>query len=227
MKLFLLFAVVMLGSCRTYGALELSEEVSSALSAEGNFLVLSPPGDDPDTGIIWYPGALVEAEAYLPAAWETAVRAGVKVVVVKMPLRMAVLAPGRGASVPDAFPDISRWYIAGHSLGGAMAASAAERRPELFSGVILLGAYPPRRSTLEMPVLSIYAEHDGLATVEKIMDSREQLPSDAVMFMIPGGNHAWFGNYGEQRGDGTAEITPQQQWMAAAEQIAEFIDHMR
>ena len=46
------------------------------------------------------------------------------------------------------FPEIRHWYIAGHSIGGAMASQFASSHPDQAGGLILLGAhlfrgYPP------------------------------------------------------------------------------------
>ncbi|MDA3835136.1 MAG: hypothetical protein PF495_17265, partial [Spirochaetales bacterium] len=217
-------------SCRTYAPLPNSPydaQLKTASGRLGDLLTVMPQVEKPPvTGIIFYPGALVKPEAYLPPAWAIAEAAGTLVVIVPMPLNLAVLAPNRGASVPEKFPSIKHWFIAGHSLGGAMAASLAEKQGNLFSGLILLGAYPAKSSSLadsDMRVLSVYSEFDGLADTKKIDNSRPLLPYDTSYVMIKGGNHAGFGNYGEQKGDGTALITPKEQWERTAEEIKTFI----
>ena len=42
--------------------------------------------------------------------------------------------------------------------------------------------------------------------------------------VIEGGNHAQFGNYGAQNGDGVAEIAPEAQWKEATEAIYAFCE---
>ena len=42
-------------------------------------------------------------------------------------------------------------------------------------------------------------------------------------YVIEGGNHALFGSYGIQKGDGKALITPKKQWEETADCIIDFI----
>jgi len=51
---------------------------------------------------------------------------------------------------------------------------------------------------------------------------QENLPVDLVEIILAGGNHAGFGNYGPQQGDGNATMTPEQQQQKTAEAVAEF-----
>ena len=57
-----------------------------------------------------------------------------------------------------------------------------------------------------MPVLSVSGSDDGLSTPAKIDASRADLPADTRFVEIEGANHASFGDYGPQPGDGTASI---------------------
>lgn len=57
---------------------------------------------------------------------------------------------------------------------------------------------------------------------EKYEKYRSNLPQDAVEISIEGGNHAYFGSYGNQEGDGTASIIPQQQVQITADALAAF-----
>ena len=57
-----------------------------------------------------------------------------------------------------------------------------------------------------LDVLSITGSADGITTPQKAADARGLLPADAETVEIEGANHAMFGNYGPQSGDGTATI---------------------
>ena len=97
-----------------------------------------------------------------------------------------------------------------------------ECRP--LEGVILLGSYSTADlCATELRVLSVYGSNDGVMNREKYAKYKPNLPTDTVEQVIEGGTHAYFGAYGEQDGDGTAEISQADQLSQAAALIAEFI----
>jgi pimeloyl-ACP methyl ester carboxylesterase len=107
-----------------------------------------------------------------------------------------------------------------------MAASLVDKHQDSFSGLIFLAAYPAKGNDLSstrLPVLSLVGQFDLLATEEKIEKARPLLPTDTRYVTIVGGNHAWFGNYGKQKGDGKAFIEPEEQWDFTAREIAKFL----
>lgn len=166
--------------------------------------------DEPEVGFIFYPGALVPAEAYAPLLRALAEN-GVLCVAVHMPLRLAVLDMNAADGIANQYPEITRWAIGGHSLGGAMAASYAAKNAADYDALVLLAAY----STAELPenlsVVSIYGDQDQVMNREKYAEYRGNLPESAVEVIVAGGNHAQFGDYGHQKGDGVASITAQKQ----------------
>lgn len=181
---------------------------------------------DVSRGMVFYPGGLVDPKAYLPLMWEISRITRSMTVIVPMPFNLAVFGAGKGEKVPRMLPDIENWYIAGHSLGGAMAAKLVHDNPDLFSELILFAAYPGKADPLtdySIPVLSIYAENDGLATKETIEEKQFLLPGHTEYVKIEGGNYAQFGSYGIQKNDGRAEISPAEQWEQTAEAVDAFI----
>lgn len=70
---------------------------------------------------------------------------------------------------------------------------------------------------------SIFGTLDGLTTVNDIEESRVRLPADAAFVAVEGGNHAYFGWYGDQRGDNPATIPREQQQQIVVEGTAEVI----
>ena len=180
------------------------------------WLVFRPAGDAPDTGFVLYPGGRVDPRAYAPLARAIADE-GYLVAIVPMPFNLAVLGAGRAADVMAAFPDVERWAVGGHSLGGAMAANFAHQNPERVDGLVLWAAYPAGGDDLsgrELEVLSIYGTRDGVATPAEITASRPLLPADTRWVAIEGGNHAQFGWYGTQNGDNPAIISREDQQAA-------------
>ena len=183
-------------------ALQFTEQVIVGMEP---WLVFRPLTDNPTVGLVLYLGGRIDPRAYAPAAHALA-EEGYLVVIVRMPLHLAVVAPGRAAAVVAAFPEIGRWAVGGHSLGGAMAARFACRNPSVAQGLVLWAAYPASRDDLSartMAVTSIYGSRDGLATGDKILAARALLPGKTQWVAIEGGNHAQLGWYGPQPGDGT------------------------
>jgi hypothetical protein len=178
------------------------------------WFVFRPAGDTMDAGFILYPGGRVDPRAYAPMAQAIASE-GYLVVIVPMPFNLAVFGAGRAADVMASFPEVERWAVGGHSLGGAMAANFAYQNPERVDGLILWAAYPAASDDLSgraaLEVVSISGTRDGLATPQDIADSRTLLPADTRWVAIEGGNHAQFGWYGPQNGDNPATISRQEQ----------------
>ena len=170
------------------------------------------PAEPTGTGFILYPGGRVPAEAYAPPARAIA-EAGYLSVVPSMPLGLAMLAPDTADGIVEANPQIERWVIGGHSVGGVMAAGYASDH-DAVNGLVLWAAYPADGTDLAaqaLAVTSVYATEDGLVSIDDIDASRTQLPSATTYVEIAGGNHAQFGWYGEQNGDGVATISREEQ----------------
>jgi len=179
----------------------------------GKWLVFQPVGSSTKEGFIFYPGARVDYRAYAPMAKALAEK-GILVVVVRMPLNLAVFGINKADAVMQAYPEIGQWMIGGHSLGGAMAADYLAKHRSLLDGLILLAAYPPSNDLLSDyagVVCSISGSNDGLATPTKIQASKALLPVSTRWLVIEGGNHAYFGWYGPQKGDNPATITREEQ----------------
>lgn len=187
----------------------LSDSQNAIFTEINGWLIFGPAGSAADTGLILYPGGRVDPRAYAPHAQAIAA-AGFKVVIVPMPLNFAFLGIGRASQVIETFPEITRWAVGGHSLGGAMAAEYANNNPQKVDGLVLWASYPAENtdlSSLDLAVISIFGANDGLAMPEEVLSAQPRLPADTEFVEIPGGNHAGFGWYGPQRGDGNLEIT--------------------
>lgn len=166
--------------------------------------------DDAEIGFIFYPGGKVEYTAYAPLMQSLADN-GILCIIPKMPLNLAVLDVDAAEDILKLYPEIDTWYIGGHSLGGSMAASFAAES-DAFAGLVLLASYSTADlSESGMDVLSIYGTEDGVLNMEKYEEYLPNLPANTETFIIDGGNHAQFGSYGEQEGDGCASIAPEKQ----------------
>ena len=174
--------------------------------------------DNPKMNVIFIPGGLVEPESYKYLASSIALN-GYNVTIVKVVFNLAILTPK--SSLKYINPDLVNVLI-GHSLGGVVASMAASGK-ESVSKVIMLGSYPIKDLS-DKDTLLITAEHDEGMDIDKFNDSLQYLNEQNVIFNIEGGNHAQFGWYGPQKGDGTADITTLSQQNIVANQILSFLN---
>jgi pimeloyl-ACP methyl ester carboxylesterase len=145
-------------------------------------------------------------------------------VITPMPFnRRCSLRIGRSGSSPHRH---QHWVVGGHSLGGAMAASYLYNTGTNEDGLVLWASYPAGNDNLAdrtIPVASIYATNDGVATPDDVLAGRPQLPPDTVFVPIEGGNHAQFGDYGPQPGDNPATISAAEQQAQAVAATVEVL----
>ncbi|HPH94389.1 MAG TPA: alpha/beta fold hydrolase [Anaerolineaceae bacterium] len=191
----------------------LNSDQQVTITQGSSWTSFEPAAGSAAAGLIFYPGGRVDWRAYAPLAKALAAE-GYLVVITPMPLNLAILSPERANEVMAAYPAVQSWVIGGHSLGGAMAAQFAYAHPEKVKGLALLAAYPTDSASLaqsSLKVVSISASNDGLATPAKIAASHQNLPPETRFVEIQGGNHAGFGWYGRQDGDGEASISREAQ----------------
>ena len=174
------------------------------------------------SALIIYPGARVDAAAYLPLA-EKISQTGLKIYITKMPLKLAIFDSNAAQKIIENNEN-KNYYLAGHSLGGAMAASFAANNKDNLSGLILFAAYPGEDTVIKnLPVLSITATNDQIINKEKFEKRKGNLPDDTKYISIEGGNHSQFGSYGFQNKDGKATISREKQFEIIKEEINKFI----
>ncbi len=188
-----------------YTALE-SDETVTIVKTEYGWLFDGPSETD---AFIFYPGGKVEETAYAPLLHHLAGQ-GMDVCLVKMPFRLAVFGAKKADQVMTRY-DYTHWYIGGHSLGGVMAASYASAHSSLLRGVYMLAAYPSKSLADNNRAVIIYGSEDGVLNMVKLKERNRYLPVSSETYVIEGGNHAQFGNYGKQTGDGNATISPEEQ----------------
>ncbi|MBR0348444.1 MAG: alpha/beta hydrolase [Clostridia bacterium] len=197
-----------------------SDNDVTVIEKNGDYMVFTP--EKPKCGLVFYPGGKVEYTAYAPLMKALA-REGVFCVLVKMPFNLAVFDMGAAEDIIAEYTNIDEWYVGGHSLGGAMAASYASKNADKLEGLILLGSYSTNDlSDSGLTVFSVIGSEDNITfdDMEEVKKYGDNLPAvDMYCYTIEGGCHAYFGSYGEQEGDGKPTITPEEQ----VKQTAEFI----
>ena len=211
----------------TYPAFSEAAALAQQAQTERGWYVFEPERE-PSAGFIFYPGGLVDPAAYAPLMQQLS-DSGVLAVIVPMPLNLAVFGIARANDVIGAYPNIDTWIIGGHSLGGAMAAEYVKNNPDAVDGIAFLASYPSNSTDLTAitaAVVSIYGTEDGVdgAVFE---ESLGRLPAGASLKVIDGGNHAQFGNYGPQKGDGIATISRDEQQRLTADAILELANGLQ
>ncbi len=181
------------------------------------------PEGEIKAGLIFYPGGKVEHTAYIPLMQACAEK-GILAILVEMPFRLAVLDKNAAEDVRREFPEVTSWYLGGHSLGGSMAAAYLEKTKESYDGLILLASYSTADlSQSGLRVLSVYGTQDGVMNAEKYAECLPNLPRDVTELVLSGGCHAGFGMYGAQKGDGEPTMTTVTQIRQTAEAISIFM----
>ena len=194
-------------------------------SNKNNLITFKPQENIKNIGIIFYPGGKVDYKAYIPML-EKIMDEGYTTFLVKMPFNLAVFDQNAAREIIKDNDKIDSWYIGGHSLGGAMASVYASKNEMKINGLILLASYPAADlSKINIPMLSIYGSNDEVIDISELEDKKDIAPKDSTYFIVEGGNHAYFGNYGEQKGDGDAEITVEEQQNQTASKILEFLEN--
>ncbi|WP_285634576.1 alpha/beta hydrolase [Lentzea sp. NBRC 102530] len=177
----------------------------AATQDTGDETVLRPEGPV-RAGLVFHPGARVDHRAYLPLLRRVSEQ-GFLVVVVKEPLNIALLS-GDTAPLRASHPEVPVWAVGGHSLGGVAASGDVLADPSV-RGLVLWASYPTGdlSGRAGLTAWSIHGGRDGFTTPQDIAESRSRLPADTRFAEIPGAVHAFFGDYGDQPGDGVPAVS--------------------
>ncbi|MET9230040.1 alpha/beta hydrolase [Lentzea sp. NPDC003310] len=172
-----------------------------ASTQDGDDATVLRPDGTPKAGLVFHPGARVDYRAYLPMLRRVAAQ-GFLVVVVKEPLNIALLG-GDTADLRAEHPEVPVWAVGGHSLGGVAAGKDVLADPSV-RGLVLWASYPvdDLSGRAGLRAFSIHGERDGFTTPQDVADTRNRLPADTRFEVVPGAVHAFFGDYGDQPGDG-------------------------
>jgi Alpha/beta hydrolase family len=178
-----------------------------------------------DQVFIFYPGALVHPNAYIPLCRKIAEK-NIKVYLIKMPWRLAIKGYKKPLDLGILSDSTKTYVLAGHSQGAKMAAQFVFENKNAIDKLVLIASTHPRDISLadmSIPILKIYGSHDGVADETSIMDNKSKLPESTKFVRIEGANHAQFGYYGFQLGDNTATISREEQHAETIKSILNFI----
>ena len=90
---------------------------SESIEVGKDYTVFYPePDKNKNKGLIFYPGGKVEETAYAPILNRLSGE-GITCVLIKMPFHLAVFDVNAADGIMEQFPEITSWYMGGHSLG--------------------------------------------------------------------------------------------------------------
>jgi len=240
MQLFKSSVVLLLGlsliACSAGPLPEAQEQLARALDSgrvqqhDGFYEFLPADAATPQKScFIFYPGGLVSADAYVPYVQRIS-EAGYPSYLLQLPLNLAVISMGAADKVKsnaDIAKRCEHYVVGGHSLGGVAAANYMLSNAD--DGLLLLAAYPQESKPItdhRGPAVSVYASNDGLTTQADIEASKATMPATTRWVEVVGGNHAHFGWYGVQDGDGESAITREQQQQLVHSTTLELLAEM-
>lgn len=199
-------------------------DLVSVSEADG-VVIIAPQAQEADNPsvLVYYPGAKVDPYAYVPMLSELADRTGLRVVIPRPPLNLA-LADTRSvdelAALAGPATDI---LVGGHSLGGVRACLVADS-PEI-TALLLHASYCANDLSARgnLRVLTLLGTQDALTDLTLVAQARPLLPESAKELTLPGLSHASFGAYGPQSGDGVATVTREDATAEIVEKTIAFL----
>jgi len=177
------------------------------------WLTFTPAQTDPAVGFIFYPGGRVDPQAYA-GLMRTISEGGYLVVVPSMPINMAIFNTNAANPIIAAYPEIDRWVIGGHSVGGTAAVLYVAANPDQIAGLAIWSSYPANNSDiskLSLPVILLYGSNEIRVTDESVGARQHLLPPHTLYIKIEGGDHHQFGAYQLTREDDLATISRAEQ----------------
>lgn len=170
-------------------------------------------------GFIFYPGGKVDSSAYSYLSELDA-----NVYIAKFPFELAMFKYKVADQIIDENPQIEKWYIGGHSLGGVFANRYAVTTSNKIAGLVFLGSYPAAGDQSDIPGIAIFGKQDDVVGNYEL---KQDLFTDAqTVIEIPNANHSGFGNYGQQKGDSVLSSTQiEKQQQTIIKNINQFIDN--
>ena len=193
------------------------DETVAVSEVDGGYF-FDGPGES--KALVFYPGAKVESAAYAPLMLRIS-KQGIDCFLAEMPFNFAIL----GSNTADAFTSAyayDSWIMAGHSMGGFIAANYAIAHADTISGIALLASYATSPVDERLSLCSIYGSLDGCLDWAEYEAKQTNWPTRFEEVVIEGGNHAQYGDYGQQSGDNEATMSAEEQQEATAQAIADF-----
>lgn len=177
-----------------------------------------------DVGFIIFSGAKVDERAYSYIA-ELIHEEGHTVVIPSFHFYLSAFGKNRGLEIMELNPQIDKWILIGHSLGGMPISRIAAEEPEKLEGIAFLATYAlVDLSKTDISAIRITADNDGVMDNDWMAGYSGNLPENSTEIMLEGANHQGFGAYAARSSDGEATITWKQQQEKSVQLILNFFE---
>ncbi|MCD8145973.1 MAG: alpha/beta hydrolase [Clostridiales bacterium] len=165
-----------------------------------------------NVGFLIFSGAKTDDRAYAYLA-KLLHEKGHTVIIPRQRFHMSAFGTKHGLEIMDSNPQIKKWILIGHSLGGMPVSRIAASRSDELIGVAFLATFASiDLSGLDLAAIRITAEHDGVMNNDTMDTYNGNLPKNAANIMLEGANHQGFAAYRSTSGrDGKASISWQEQ----------------
>lgn len=205
--------------------LEVFRSGTVSVSEHDRAIIISPSGAEtlPNTrAVVFYPGARVDPYSYLPPLAQLSEATGVRVVIARVALNLALTDTRAVTDLAGLAGGADQIIVSGHSLGGVQACLKADQD---VTHLILLASFCANNLSQrdDLRVLTILGSEDALTDMNQVDEAASLLPDGASRVIVDGANHASFGAYGPQAGDGVATISHKEMTERLVEEIAEFL----
>lgn len=181
--------------------------------------------DKPESGFVFYPGGMVDYISYSPLMDKLASN-NILCVLLKPKTNVPMFDVKEAEGITNNYPNVSEWYIGGHSLGAYLASEFVFDNINDFNGIVLLGGYSAKDlSNSNLKALCVYGSLDGVMDRQTYKENIKFLPSNFEEVIIDGGCHSYFGDYGIEGEDVIPTISQEKQIEITSEKIIEFINN--
>jgi hypothetical protein len=181
------------------------------------------PVNGTDTAVILYPGSKVENTCYALTAHFLA-KHNIACFLPHLPKNLSLLDPDRAIRIKAAHPEIHRWILCGHSMGGIAIQKCALKHPEAFCGLVILAArIKGDFSRSSIPIMQITATKDVIVTEKRIKRQKFPNPGKFRKISIEGGCHSGFSAYETKYDRGIPDISRQEQLQQIHQALIEFM----
>lgn len=192
----------------------------------GDKITFTPTTEVKNIEVIFFHGGMTDPKAYAPLCRKIA-KNGFTCHLIKSAWRLPQYDYEKISKMFDL--SSGQYVLGGHSQGARMASQFVYENPTLLKGLFLIGTSTPKDinlSNLTIPTIKLYAENDGLASVEEVMEFKGNLPRNSKLILVKGGNHSQFGFLGRLFLDSKPSISLQEQQQQTLEQLISFLNEI-